>query len=429
MLKRNIIWFQVDSLRPEFLDTSTNESDNKTFLDKLVSKGDFFSNCISAAPYTIASEISIFTGLYPHVHGVDGWFKTSPESIKKNIITFTDILKDEGYYSTCIYESAVRAYVPPYSFDEYHMLEPGIRFPLDKFGNCKTNKFLFCQFSGIHDDCIRLKGKYTKGDYRKSLEKISEKIEILYNSLCGESDIIIIASDHGVRCVDELEGDHRENVTGRYLTDKTIKACFSILTKESLEKFTIHDDLVRTLDIVPTILDLANLKPLRAQGVSLKSIICDEQVPNKIPIPKHVISQTGGMLTSPWVPDTWSVRTKDWKYVLTKLESKEGKSFKKELYNLVEDEFEVNNLYGIDNGIAKELQTILDVEVFDYKVDILDFYKDNLEEHRQILKSRTYPLVLKMKITYKNFLYRNISRSKLRVKLFLKKIYIQYFGN
>jgi arylsulfatase A-like enzyme len=416
-------------LRPEFLDISNNLGDSKTFLDKLVSKGDFFSNCISSAPYTIASEVSIFTGLYPHIHGVDGWFKTSPGSLKKNTITFTDILKNEGYYSTCIYESAVRSYVPPYGFDEYHMLEPGIKFPLDKFINCRTSKFLFCQFSGIHDDCIRLNGNYTKAEYKKSLNKISETIENLHATLCKDSDIIIVGSDHGVRCIDEPEGDHREDVTGTYLTDKTIKACFSIQTKESARSFTVHNNLARTIDITPTILDFASLKPLRSQGVSLKALTGNEANSQDINLPKYAISQTGGMLTSPWKPDTWSVRTKDWKYVITKMHSKEGEHNKKELYDLVNDEFEVNNIYDPNSKIVDELKAILDKEVFNNKqLKNINFYKEHMDEYEFILQTRTFPFFLRIKVFYKNFLYRNISRFKLRLKLFIMRIYNQYTG-
>ncbi|MDC1436501.1 sulfatase-like hydrolase/transferase [Gammaproteobacteria bacterium] len=425
MLKKNIIWFQIDSLRPEFLNYDNDANTKKIFLDELVRKGDFFTNCIASAPYTIASEVSIFTGLYPHVHGVDGWFKTSPESIKSNVITFTDVLKAEDYYTTCIYESAVRAYVPPYSFDEYHMLEPGIDFPLEKFGKHLSPKFLFCQFSGIHDDCIRLKGNYTKAEYRKSVEKVSDQIESIYNKYCSESDIIVIASDHGVRCIDEPEGDHQEYVTGRYLTDKTIKACFSIHAGNNTNNPAKHDELVRTIDIAPTILDFAELKPLCAQGISLKNLFGKKSTFDKINLPEYVISQTGGMLTSPWKPDTWCVRTETWKYIFTKVRSKGAVSFKKELYYMPDDEFELNNVYKFNVDIAKAMHNILKKEIFKSNISIEQLYAKNNIDYSSILKSRTYPIRLRIKITLKNILYKHFSRTKVRLNLILKKYYFK----
>lgn len=61
-------------------------------LDNLINKGKFFSNCISAAPYTTASHASIFTGLFPLKHGVYEYFNNK---ICKE--TIFELAKKQGF--------------------------------------------------------------------------------------------------------------------------------------------------------------------------------------------------------------------------------------------------------------------------------------------------------------------------------------------
>ena len=117
-LKPNIVWFMIDSLRPEFLSTF-GANVRPIFIDELIKKGVSFSQCITAAPYTIASETAIFTSFYPSVNQLNGWFKNTPDDLDNKVITFADILKAEGYFTACFFPVKTRAYIPPYSFDKY----------------------------------------------------------------------------------------------------------------------------------------------------------------------------------------------------------------------------------------------------------------------------------------------------------------------
>jgi arylsulfatase A-like enzyme len=63
-------------------------------LDNLVSKGTFFPNCYSASSYTTASHASILTGLYPAQHGVQEYYRNA---ISRDVQTIFDIFKRAGY--------------------------------------------------------------------------------------------------------------------------------------------------------------------------------------------------------------------------------------------------------------------------------------------------------------------------------------------
>lgn len=68
----NVILLTVDTLRPDHRSCYGYARDTTPFLDKLAKKGVIFKNVISSAPWTSPGVISIFTGLYPTEHGVQG---------------------------------------------------------------------------------------------------------------------------------------------------------------------------------------------------------------------------------------------------------------------------------------------------------------------------------------------------------------------
>ena len=416
---KNIIWFQIDSFRHDIFELYSSLYPD-SFLSRLIRSGHTFDNCISAAPYTLASEVSIFTSLYPHVHGVDGWLRNCPNRLLKKCVTITDILKHAGYSSYCIYESAVRPYVPPFSFDEYHMLSPGIKWPLESIYSAKSPKFIFLQFSGIHDDCIKMKGSYTKLEFCKSILKISNQIENIFHLLCNDEDLVLVGSDHGVRVIDEPEGDHFEYVTGRYLSDKTIKIGFTLIDKcNIMPGKTSH--MVRTIDIAPTLLELLDLPSINAQGYSLCPFL--EETIHTLPPIHFAFSQTGSLLSSPSKADKWSVRTEDWKFILTKQTGTLGNYFyNKELYCLKSDPHELSNVIDTYPEQAKLLSMKLD-SCMSVKYKPSAIYKLNCFDPSIFLRSRTYHLLIRLNVIRRNFLYTLLTKPKVfltRVRLWLK---------
>lgn len=420
-MTKNIVWFQIDSLRPDFLRINGDKDAEENFFDKLLKRGVFFSNCISAAAYTIASENSLFTGLYPNIHKVDGWFKTVPDNMSRNVVTLMDILKQKGYFTASFYACPTRAYMPPYSLDMYELLDDDRNFPLKEYITAKSPKFLFLGLSDVHDSCCQNQGTFTKKKYREAVKKVADKVESFYAQCCSKDDVIVIASDHGVRCIEEPAGSHSEFITGRYLTDKTIKVLFSIVAPDILPEGKRIDAMVRTIDLVPTLLDVTGLPVLRAQGVSLSSVIygtakCEELV-------QHALSQTGGMVSSPWRPDMWSIRTPKWKFVLTLKRKTFGKTYRKELFNLENDKDELFDVVDEYPDIAQMLEKMIFEELINNDASPEMIYRKKGFEYKKFLATRTYPLNVRWKIFLRNFIYKNIKRTKVRLMLFAKRFF------
>lgn len=76
----HVVLLSIDTLRADAIAANPNKLWPKKYprltpvptpgLDRLASRGTFFTNCVTAAPYTSASHGSILTGLWPLKHGV-----------------------------------------------------------------------------------------------------------------------------------------------------------------------------------------------------------------------------------------------------------------------------------------------------------------------------------------------------------------------
>ena len=174
------------------------------------------------------------------------------------------------------------------------------------------------------------------GIYAKALLDFLKSEELL------EDTIVIFFSDHGIS-----NGERRgEKMYGSFLYDYTIKVFSIILSQEETSKTVIHQ--TRTIDLMPTILDLLNI-PLdhnfeKVQGESLIPLIKNEEEKSRI-----AFCETGG-LKGPWPspnkPNVKAIRTENWKLIYNLTPNT------KELYNLKNDPSEKNNLIG--KGFTKE---------------------------------------------------------------------------
>ena len=90
----NILIVVIDSLRRDHVSCYGYERKTTPNIDRLAEEGCLFETCITAAPFSPASYASIFSGLYPHQHGVNGdtvrvWPDTWPRLAER--------LKGSGY--------------------------------------------------------------------------------------------------------------------------------------------------------------------------------------------------------------------------------------------------------------------------------------------------------------------------------------------
>lgn len=107
----NILLIAIDTLRYDHLGLYGYPRNTSPNLDALARKGVVFEHAISQAPWTAASFGSLFTGLYPSVHGINGGVRwgpgqtsaggTLPFAVQKTLsatqLTMAEALRRSGY--------------------------------------------------------------------------------------------------------------------------------------------------------------------------------------------------------------------------------------------------------------------------------------------------------------------------------------------
>jgi len=68
----NVLLIVLDTLRADHLSSYGYSRNTTPNIDAVAAQGALFENAISQAPWTAPSVASLFTGLYPSVHGLDG---------------------------------------------------------------------------------------------------------------------------------------------------------------------------------------------------------------------------------------------------------------------------------------------------------------------------------------------------------------------
>ena len=383
--KPNVVWIIIDSLRPDFL-SSFGGNFEETFLDQIISKGIRFSNCFSVAPYTITSETAMFSGLNPAVSGINGWFKTTPFSLRKGVISITELFSDAGYYCGYYSPTPQRAYVPPFGFHEYHMLKNTKDFDLQAFKRRASSPyFLTLCFEDIHDDCCDMRGSYSKENYRKSLLKVSASIEEKVNELGGISNsFFILTSDHGVRTSDDVSSDRHidEHVTGMYLTNKTLSTVWGMAYGEHIPSEVVSCD-ASIIDIPSTLADIFSFSNGFGQGSSKLDHIFGEA----LSFEQTIFFETGSMLESPWVSNRYGVKFKDFKYLIKK--DRNDKVLCRELYNLKEDPDELYDISKQNPEVVFNLENVLLKKIGKEPIEPISVYSKNSGLHfDEIIKRR-----------------------------------------
>ncbi len=364
----NIILITIDGLRRDRIKLCP-------FLYSIAKNNYFFSNMITATPYTIASMHAIFSGIYPSKNGVNSYFNMF--KFKKDVCkTITEYLHDEGYYTTAeIYNDSI---IPHQGFDKIHVYDEN-KDDIDKSSIklieevAKKGKFfLHLQPAHIHRNTGKHIGKKYNDFSKEYFDRFEDNIKE-YNQYIQEADnyiktvfssinelnlrnntIVILLSDHGTSNGEKFG----EKMYGCYLYNYTINTfCVICLPKSYSEEIKY---MVRSVDVLPTVLDLLNIKiddsyePL--DGISLMSFISGTENKNR-----KVFCETGRInkeKISKSEHNIFCIIEGDWKLIF----NKDKNTY--ELYNILNDPSEKNNLFGkeinIFTKLKKELITKLD---------------------------------------------------------------------
>jgi arylsulfatase A-like enzyme len=91
--KYNLLLISIDTCRADHLQCYGYGRDTSPHLDELAQEGVLFENLSAAASWTVPSHMSMFTGLYPSVHGVVNFTRQLGEGVP----TLAGCLAESGY--------------------------------------------------------------------------------------------------------------------------------------------------------------------------------------------------------------------------------------------------------------------------------------------------------------------------------------------
>ena len=204
-MKPNVFFLIIDAFRnDEFrkfcrLHPTSN-------LNKLVSKGNYFSQTVSSADATLLSLASIFTGLYPFKTGIKS---EKLNKLNSNVTTFFDFLKLENYncygYNPTVVNLA--NLLPTFENDDSAIesspaLTRGLGEKLlQNLDKLKEPWLIFVHSTDLHDPIIIPKefdqNDFGSNQYERQISAIDNQLGKILKKIDFAKTLVVITADHG----------------------------------------------------------------------------------------------------------------------------------------------------------------------------------------------------------------------------------------
>jgi N-sulfoglucosamine sulfohydrolase len=301
----NVVVYVSDALRTDHLGCYGARYVNTKTIDELAGGGVRFAHAISAAPWTAPSTTSIVTGMYAHHHGYLHWDAELDSSIETLFRAFSahgyevaSFVFDTNYLFKDLPEANVlgtsetldgafewlRANRHAPFFLYVHNW--AAHMPYDIVHADRKNWLAAKQevIEGIQSDSASALESMREG-YRKAVERQSE---VLVASFLEELDALglretttfAFLADHGESWGERFAS--KEEVKGVYhmhgatLFDEIVEVPLILSAPDRLEPAVV-DSQVRSVDLMPTLLELAGLPARETDGESLLRVDGDRE--------------------------------------------------------------------------------------------------------------------------------------------------------
>ena len=298
----NIVLITIDTLRADRLGCYGYDPHISNRIDALASRGVQFNNCMSQSSFTPASHASILTGQNPYRHGLRTIEGGKPYKLRRDQETLATLLKKAGYRTAAVIsafmvEKEKYGLANGFEFYEQSFYKKGATEDFDQQKqNIDTRRsqtlaqrradvtttialdwlrevvkdpfFLWVHYFDVHETFLippmipgvfeySIEGPLTDvHDQMYDVEiryvdlMIGKLVDELYQLGLGKDTLIVLTSDHG-----QGMGDHDYYYHGArlYREQLHIPLIFSGASTPAGRKI---QNLVRSIDIMPTILDL-----------------------------------------------------------------------------------------------------------------------------------------------------------------------------
>ena len=334
----NIIILTIDTCRADRLSCYGYDLLDTPHIDSLATEGVLFEEARTCVPITLPSHVSIMTGLYPVVHGVR---ENGAYVAADSLLTLAEILKGNGY--------ATAAFMGSFPLESRFNLDQGFDYYGDLFGEKDGSSkgaaggvsifFDERPADEVNEDFFRWLENHDKSPFFAWLHYFDphqpHDLRPPYDATCAtrpydgeiafvdecvgrlrkqldkenllERTIFVVTSDHG-----EGLGEHGEMTHALLLYDSTLKVPMIIRCPRTVGLAAARvTDPVRTVDLLPTILELLGLDvPPGIHGRSLVGIMSGSSGPAET----HYTETFFGKLHFGWSVLA-GYQSEGWKYI------------------------------------------------------------------------------------------------------------------
>lgn len=294
----NLLVITLDTTRADRIGAYGCQNVETPTIDRLAREGVLFEQTMATAPLTLPAHCSIFTSRFPPEHGVrdNGGFFLSPQQL-----TLATYLKGKGFRTGAV----VAAYV----LDRKWGLAQGFESYVDDFdlsgrggfalgdiqrpGNEVVDKalpwlekvknerfFAWVHFYDPHQPYEApepFKSRYANHPYNGEIafmdSQIARIVDFLERNGLMDKTVIAVMGDHGESLNQHGEGSH-----GFFIYEATTRVPFIVRAPFDRTRDRRVADPVRSVDLVPTVLDLLGIAPPKGiAGVSLVPLMTGDR--------------------------------------------------------------------------------------------------------------------------------------------------------
>lgn len=359
-------------------------------LDRLAQESAVFPNGYVPTSLCRASLATLLTGLYGHQHKIccndppDGVDRAAMHPFIKNAPALPRLLKEKGYRSLQTgkfweghYENAGFTHgmtIKGRHGDEGLIIGRKTMKPIFDFIDESKDRPFFVWYAPMlphepHDPPERLLKKYTAEGRHPKLakyyamcerldESVGELLDYLEQKKLSENTLVLFVVDNGWI----QETGEKRTTRGWFAPKSKLSPYDGGLRTPVLIRWPGHvkpgkyEDLVSTIDIVPTILSACGAAiPKEMPGLSLLDVAAGKGKLPRDAVFGEIFVHTAVNLEKPALNLThrW-VRSGDWKLIV------DDEKKRVELYDVKSDPFEENDLSGKDQARVEKLRARLD---------------------------------------------------------------------
>ncbi|MFN8177141.1 MAG: sulfatase [bacterium] len=295
---RNVLLVTLDTTRPDRLGVYGRPDARTPYLDRLARRGAMFEDAVCDVPVTLPSHTTIMTGEPALAHGVryNGDFKVT-DAAKTLAETFTERGYDTAAFVSSLILDARMGLAQGFRVYDDHLapgyvvidstLYPKQLMPwlpkADRRADgtvdaaiawlarkARTPLFLWVHLYDPHFpyDPPRPWARTAVEPYLAEIQftdrQVGRLLRVAEDRGLLENAVVLAMADHG----EGLE-EHREDSHGIFVYDDTIRIPMIFRAPGRLTPSTVREGLARTIDVAPTLLDLAGRAEPLGLGESL----------------------------------------------------------------------------------------------------------------------------------------------------------------